>query len=148
MTKERRVTVRGIIYKDGKLFAQQLKSSDGVREYWCTPGGGLDPGESLTDGLHREMIEETGVAPRIGNLLYVQQYQDDEKEFLEFFFHIQNPDDYHMVDLAATSHGMIEIEHCEFVDPGAVTLLPAFLQTADIAGAIRGDQPVIVQSYL
>ena len=66
----RRVTVRGIIIKDGKLFAQRLnKKGGGVNDYWCTPGGGLDDGESLYDGLTREMIEETGVKPVIGRLL-------------------------------------------------------------------------------
>lgn len=30
------------------------------REVWATPGGGLEPGESLTDGLARELHEEVG----------------------------------------------------------------------------------------
>ena len=33
--------------------------------YWFTPGGGLDPGETMADGAARELAEETGlvVAP-------------------------------------------------------------------------------------
>ncbi|HMH70374.1 MAG TPA: NUDIX domain-containing protein, partial [Candidatus Saccharimonadales bacterium] len=96
MTYPRRVSVRGIIFKDGRMLAQQLKpGSDGkVRDYWCTPGGGLEANESLHDGLHREMIEETGIAPKIGKLLFIQQFAERETEFLEFFFHIENPEDY------------------------------------------------------
>jgi 8-oxo-dGTP pyrophosphatase MutT (NUDIX family) len=30
--------------------------------YWFTPGGGLDRGESMTDGAVRELFEETGLA--------------------------------------------------------------------------------------
>lgn len=141
---ERRITVRGIIYQDGKLFAQQLKGKD----YWCTPGGGLDPYESLHDGLTRELIEETGIAPKIGKLLYVQQYADANKEFLEFFFHITNPEDYHTIDLEATTHGLIEVAHCEFIDPAQRTILPEFLQTANIGGILTTDAPVSVTSYL
>ncbi|MBM3210137.1 NUDIX domain-containing protein [Candidatus Saccharibacteria bacterium] len=90
----RRVNLRGIIYKDGKILCQRLKSgSDGIeRDYWCTPGGGIDFGESLHEGLTREMIEETGIKPEIGNLLFVSQFHDGEKEQLEFFFHIKNTD--------------------------------------------------------
>ena len=79
----RRITVRGVIYKDGKLFCQELKNADGTgRGFWCVPGGGLENGESLVEGLHREMIEETGVKPVIGKLLFVQQYSEGTKKSL------------------------------------------------------------------
>ena len=42
---KRRVNVRGIIINDkGELFCQRLtaRNEDG-RNFWCTPGGGLDP---------------------------------------------------------------------------------------------------------
>jgi 8-oxo-dGTP pyrophosphatase MutT (NUDIX family) len=150
MNTPRRVNVRGIIFNDGKLFCQQLKpGADGaVRDYWCTPGGGLDDGESLHDGLHREMIEETGIAPKIGKLLFVQQFHDGQKEQLEFFFHIENSEDYKIIDLAATSHGDLEVAHCEFVDPASHHVLPLLLQSIDIASHIATDQPVLVDSEL
>lgn len=145
---ERRVTVRGIIIKDGKLFAQKLKNGDDERDYWCTPGGGLDPGESLSDGLTREIIEETGVAPHIGKLLFIQQYADLHKEFLEFFFHITNPEDFHTIDLESTTHGLIEVARCEFIDPTTENILPAFLQKQNIPKILSDPLPVIIQSYL
>lgn len=142
----RRVCVRGIIYKDGKLFCQQLKKQGGVAsDFWCTPGGGLDPLEPLIDGLKREMIEETGVAPEIGRLLFIQQYADsanfsyDEEEQLEFFFHIKNADDYETIDESA-SHFDAEIFSCEFVDPKTEHVLPKFLRHIDIQQYIDTDQ--------
>ncbi|MDX2776324.1 NUDIX domain-containing protein [Streptomyces caniscabiei] len=148
--KPRRITVRGIIIKNGHILAQELTpGSDGLkRDYWCTPGGGLEPNESLIDGLRREMIEETGVDPVIGKLLFVQQYEDDEKEFIEFFFHITNADAYETIDLAATSHGLEEIENVEFIDPATHNLLPAFLQSVNIKKHIDSDQPVIIANNL
>lgn len=151
MEKTRRVSTRGIIFKDGKLLCQRLKNSaDGVvRDYWCTPGGGLDIGESLTDGLYREMIEETGIAPKIGKLLFIQQFSENGiKEEMDFFFHIENPEDYELIDLSATSHGELEIEHVEFIVPGQHIVLPKFLQTVDIQASIDGSEPVLVYSYL
>ena len=151
MEKTRRVATRGIIFKDGKLLCQQLKpGANGiVRDYWCTPGGGLDIGESLTDGLYREMIEETGIAPKIGKLLFVQQFSEDgSKEQMEFFFHIENSDDYETIDLATTSHGELEIEQMEFINRKAHTLLPAFLQEIDIRNYIETDKPVLIYTEL
>lgn len=146
----RRINVRGIIYKNGQLLCQQLKpgADEAPRDYWCTPGGGLDDGESLHQGLHREMIEETGIAPKVGKLLFVQQFHDGTKEQLEFFFHIENPDDYEVIDLASTSHGEAEISKVAFIDPKQHTVLPNYLTTIDIQASIDGKAPVLVDSEL
>lgn len=148
----RRICVRGIIYKNGMLFCQELKGIDGTaRGFWCTAGGGLEPGESLREGVRRELVEETGVTPVIGKLLFVQQYSENEptsdhqvSEFLEFFFHIENPDDFNAIHLEETSHGTLEVSRCGFVDPKTSVVLPKFLQTVDIESYISGSKPVYV----
>lgn len=147
---DRRINVRGIIFKDGKLLSQQLTPDHhgNERDYWCTPGGGLDDNESLQDGLIREMIEETGVEPKIGKLLFIQHFYDGEKEQLEFFFNIENPDDYETIDLAKTSHGLIEIRKTEFINPSDHEILPAFLQTINIADYVNNDRPVYLSTKL
>lgn len=149
MTQERRICVRGIIFKNGKLFAQRLKNkkTGNVNAFWSTPGGGLDPGENLETGLHREMIEETGIAPTIGRLLFIQQFMDDNVEQLEFFFHIENPDDYEAVDITNTSHGELEIAHFDFISP-TENLLPHPLQTIDIESYISEMKPVVIMNFL
>lgn len=149
----RRVCVRGIIYKDGKLFCQELKNkstTDAGRGFLCVPGGGLESGESLIEGLQREMIEETGVKAAVGKLLFVQQYSEGKPtgdykadEFLEFFFHIENAADYVTIDEHA-SHFEAEIWSYGFVDPKTSNVLPKFLQTIDIESYIANDLPPFV----
>lgn len=143
----RRISVRGIIYKDGKIFAQKLKNPKGENDYWSTPGGGLDDNEDILQGLQREMIEETGIAPEIGNLLYVQQFHDGEKEQMEFFFNIKNADDYEIIDLTKTTHGMIEVSSHGFIDPKVENILPEFLRNTDIKSVTENTKPVLVMNY-
>jgi 8-oxo-dGTP diphosphatase len=142
----RKITTRGIVLHDGKLLCARLKPYNDperteAHDFWCLPGGKLEPGESLAAGVEREMIEETGVKPVIGNLLYVQQFTDGEHEFLEFFFHVTNDQDYLAIDLSTTTHGETEIEEIGFVDPKNTVILPDFLRTDDIAAHAAANQP-------
>lgn len=148
---QRRINVRGIIINDkGELFCQRLKANEqNNRNFWCTPGGGLDLGEGLLDSLHREMVEETGVAPKTGKLLFIQQYAESGElsahgpgEQLEFFFHITNWQDYEVIDLVNTSHGEIEVGECGFVDPKNTYILPQCLSEVDFDWLTSETTPV------
>jgi ADP-ribose pyrophosphatase YjhB (NUDIX family) len=133
----RHVTVRGIVLHEGKLLCVRLKPYKNHlkrdNSYWCLPGGGLDEGEALVAGIEREMVEETGVKPIVGNLLYVQQFTHGDKDYLEFFFHITNNADYLDIDLAKTTHGLEEIEEIGFIYPVETHVLPEFLKTEDLS---------------
>ena len=153
----RRVNVRGIIINDqGEIFCQRLtaRNSDG-RNFWCTPGGGLEMGESLLDGLRREMIEETGVKPEIGKLLFIQQFAESGEqsahgpnEQLEFFFLITNWQDYRHINLEQTSHGVKEVAECGFVDPKTTRILPSYLTEIDLDWLINKSTGTQILSEL
>lgn len=149
---KRRINVRAIVWNDGKLLAVKHKTKSGEEaKYWALPGGGLDPFEPLAEGLRREMVEETGIAPKIGRLLFGQQLlsgRAGRDEELEFFFHVTNPDAYESIDLTASSHGAVELDRCEFINPRAETILPDFLQTIDIAAHIHEVRPVTIVDNL
>ena len=152
----RRVNVRGIIINDkGEIFCQRLtaRNSDG-RNFWCTPGGGLEMGESLLDGLRREMIEETGVEPEIGKLLLIEQFAESGEqsahgpnEQLEFFFLITNWQDYQHINLEQTSHGVEEVAECGFVDPKTTRILPSYLTEVDLDQLVNKltEVPVLIE---
>lgn len=144
--EKRRINVRGIIYRDNKVLAvKHLTSSGGEADYWAIPGGGLDPKESLQHGLIRELLEETGIEAKVGRLLFVQQFPSSRTgrdEELEFFFHVENPDDFEEIDLTITTHGVAEIARIEFIDPAKERILPPFLGTLALDNYIDTDQPV------
>jgi 8-oxo-dGTP pyrophosphatase MutT (NUDIX family) len=143
MNKPRRVAARGIIFRNNELLVTKFKQENGSEsDYWGTFGGGVDSEESLHDAIHREMIEETGIAPVIGRLLFIQQFMDEELEHLEFFFHIENTEDYEIIDFEKTSHGALELTRSAFVDPKANVLLPAFLGEIDIKDYVENNRPV------
>lgn len=57
-----RVSVKGLIYDDGKLLFVRERS-----DTWDLPGGGLEHGESIAEALRRECREELGAEIEITN---------------------------------------------------------------------------------
>lgn len=149
----RKISVRGIVLHEGKLLCVRLKPyKDSLREhgndYWCLPGGSLDDGEVLEAGVEREMVEETGIKPEVGKLLYVQQFMLGEQEYIEFFFHITNSDDYMNIDLSKTTHGEEEIDEIDWVDPTITYILPEFLSKENLEEFVASQEPTRIFSRL
>jgi ADP-ribose pyrophosphatase YjhB (NUDIX family) len=59
---------------DDRLLLVRFVHPQTGEEFWTTPGGGLDPGEGLEDGLRRELREETGLEdPEIGPVIWTRR---------------------------------------------------------------------------
>ena len=57
------VAVAAVVNNKGEVLVSQRKQGTHLGGYWEFPGGKLEPGESVADGLCRELKEELGIVP-------------------------------------------------------------------------------------
>ena len=62
------VSAAGLVYKDGKVLL--IRSQ---RRGWEIPGGVVEQGETLVDGLKREILEESGIIAEPRSLAGIYQ---------------------------------------------------------------------------
>lgn len=123
------IKVRAIILHEGKLLVVRHPHNT---SFAALPGGHLEWGENIQECLKREIIEELGVEPKVGRLLYINQFtQDNSKEdyakkgaFVEFFFEVVNGEDYLNIKKLSRSHAH-EIADIIWIDPSDnIRILP------------------------
>jgi ADP-ribose pyrophosphatase YjhB (NUDIX family) len=85
------VRCRGIILCENKLLVVRHSPES---KYMALPGGHLDWGEGISECLSRELVEELGIKPEIGRLLYVNSLIKENIQYIEFFFEVLNGLDY------------------------------------------------------
>ncbi len=74
----KRISARGIVITDkGLAVIFRRKITDGVtKEYYVLPGGGINPGEEVIDGLKRELKEELNIDVNVKDLAFTNETED------------------------------------------------------------------------
>ena len=60
---------------------------------WAFPGGRVEPGESLSAAVERELVEETGLVVRCGELVGVTEHISDQMHFVILDYDVACPPD-------------------------------------------------------
>lgn len=115
------IKVRGIIIHDNNLLIVKHKQSN----FMALPGGHLEYGEDVITCIKRELVEELGVKPEIGRLLYISTFMGKEKdEYVEFFFEVKNGEKYLNIDGLERTHAH-ELAEILWVSPDSdIKILP------------------------
>ena len=67
------IRIRAIVlHKDSMLMIPP--GSSGPEVNWSLPGGGLQTHESLAECARREVLEETGIAVRVGRIAFLREW--------------------------------------------------------------------------
>jgi 8-oxo-dGTP pyrophosphatase MutT (NUDIX family) len=67
-----------LITPSAEVLLMRIRPPDGDECFWITPGGGLEPGETVEVGLRRELLEELGLRQfEIGPLVWRRQHTFD-----------------------------------------------------------------------
>jgi ADP-ribose pyrophosphatase YjhB (NUDIX family) len=108
--------VGGLVAHDGKLLMIRQRRPYGV--HWELPSGYYEPGESFEQGTAREVLEETGTAVDVGQLVctLLWERKDDRRRNMLAFFSATP------VDPVQPPRPQLEeaIEEATYVDPSEV----------------------------
>ena len=108
------VAVGGFVFdNEGRVLLVERGTPPGVG-LWTVPGGKLEPGETLVQGVAREVREETGIVVEVGTLACVVEHMSDGYHYVIL--------DYLARPIGGTLAAATDASDARFVDD--VTTLP------------------------
>ncbi len=138
MNKKFVINCRAVLLHEGKLLVVKHPHDT---SFAALPGGHLEWGEDIKECLQREIIEELGVSPKIGRLLYINNYLDgDRKQEVQFFFEVTNSHEYKNIENISRTHAY-EIAEVLWIEPtDTIRILPKGLGEDFKNGQILSDK--------
>jgi 8-oxo-dGTP diphosphatase len=81
-----RNSAKCVVIEGGRVLLTRCVDDRG--EWFCCPGGGQEPHETLAEAAAREFFEETGARVTVGEMLCVLEWHDTahDTHAVEFYF--------------------------------------------------------------
>lgn len=102
-----RISVYGILFEDNKILLQR----NPLITQFGLPGGGIELGETISDSLEREFLEETGLVVKTKNLFDVSQdfftHEGKCAHSILIFYHVEKTGG----ELKADSEDSVEVKY-------------------------------------
>lgn len=132
----RRTAVRAIIWQDDRLLMiHSLVNGD-----YKFPGGGVEPGESHSEALFREVLEETGYSA-VGEeelLGYAKEWRPSDLQGVQV---LEMDSFYYFIDLASILNTPLRLDDYE----ARLGFHPVWISPAD---ALRANRRVLASDYV
>jgi 8-oxo-dGTP pyrophosphatase MutT (NUDIX family) len=108
-----RQAIRAILLtRDLEVLLLRIQPPDGGERFWITPGGGLEPGETVEAGLRRELREELGLEHfEVGPLVWRRQHTFSWAEK-----RIRQREQYHIVHITRFEPRMSDATEAKVLD--------------------------------
>ena len=84
-----RLRICGLLIKDNSILLARIKSPVLNNLIWMPPGGGLEFGESINEGLEREFKEETNLEIEVGSLQFVNELVKPPFHAVELYYIVE-----------------------------------------------------------
>jgi 8-oxo-dGTP diphosphatase len=129
-----RVGVGAIVIHEGKVLLVK-RGIEPSRGLWAIPGGKLNIGETLQECAAREIMEETGIAIKVGACIYVFDFfERDDQGKIKFHYVI--------IDFAANyicgePKGADDADDARWLAPEELSSLPVAKNTLTALRKIR-----------
>ena len=80
------IRVAGLLIHEGSIL--MVEQGRGDERYWLLPGGGVQFGETLSDGLRREFQEELGMRVGVQRLVAIVESISPEPDYAKHVVHL------------------------------------------------------------
>lgn len=138
------ITARGIIIHDEKMLVVNIVKND----YYCLAGGKFEPEEDILECIDRELIEELGVKPEIGRLLYINTFFDKNNiKNMDFIFEVKNGKDYLDLENVNRTHAFELSEICWKGKDEDIKFLPEKIFNDFKEGKVLSDEVRFIKQY-
>jgi len=87
--QELRLRVCGLLVKDDHILLAQIHSPVIDDLIWTPPGGGLQYGETMVEGVKREFLQETNLQITVHDLLHINELVQQPFHAVEFYFEVE-----------------------------------------------------------